>query len=75
MNQGKPAAIVEKMVQGRLEKFYQDVCLLEQPFVKNPDVTVDQLIKEHIARLGEQITVRRFARFERGEAVDAASST
>lgn len=67
LNEGKPAAIVDKMVEGRLKKFYQEVCLLQQPFVKNPDITIDQLLKEHIARLGEQITVRRFARFERGE--------
>lgn len=66
-NEGKPPAIVEKMVQGRIDKFFKDVCLLEQPFVKDPDKSVDQLIKEHIAKLGEQITVRRFARFERGE--------
>lgn len=67
LNEGKPRAIVEKMVQGRIDKFYRDVCLMEQPYVKNPDVTVDQLVKEHIARLGEQIAIRRFARFERGE--------
>ncbi|WP_053959045.1 translation elongation factor Ts [Sulfobacillus thermosulfidooxidans] len=66
-NEGKPPAIVEKMVAGRIEKFYKEVCLLDQPFIKNPDITVDQLLKEHIARLGEQIVVRRFARFERGE--------
>lgn len=69
LNEGKPEAIVEKMVAGRIEKYYKEVCLLEQPFVKNPDLTVDQLIREHIARLGEQIQVRRFARFERGEAL------
>ncbi|AEW05409.1 translation elongation factor Ts (EF-Ts) [Sulfobacillus acidophilus DSM 10332] len=73
-NEGKPAHIVEKMVAGRIEKFYQEVCLLDQPFVKNPDLTVDQLIKEHIARLGEQITVRRFARFERGEELGTDST-
>ncbi len=67
LNEGKPPAIVEKMVQGRLEKFYQEVCLLEQPYVKNPDISVGDFIKEHIARLGEQIQVRRFVRFERGE--------
>ncbi len=66
-NEGKPAAIVEKMVQGRLEKYYKEVCLLDQAYIKNPDVTIDQLLKEHIARLGEHIVVRRFARFERGE--------
>lgn len=66
-NEGKPPAIIEKMVAGRIEKFYKDVCLVDQPFIKNPDVTVDQLLKEHIARLGEHIVVRRFVRFERGE--------
>lgn len=66
-NEGKPDAIVEKMVEGRVDKYYKEVCLLEQPYVKNPDQTIDQLIKEHIARLGEQIQVRRFVRFERGE--------
>lgn len=70
--EGKPEAIVAKMVEGRMNKFYQEVCLLEQPFVKNPDVTVDQVIKEHIARLGEQIAVRRFTRYERGEELEPA---
>lgn len=67
LNEGKPEAIVEKMVAGRVDKFYKEICLMEQPYVKNPDVTVEQLIKESIARLGEQIQVRRFVRFERGE--------
>ena len=66
-NEGKPAAIVEKMVAGRIDKYFKEICLMEQPYVKNPDMTIDQLIKEHIARLGEQIQVRRFVRFERGE--------
>lgn len=70
--EGKPAAIVEKMVDGRIKKFYEGVVLLEQPFVKNPDVTVEEVIKEHIARLGEHIQVRRFARFERGEELTPA---
>lgn len=67
LNEGKPEAIVEKMVTGRVDKFYKEVCLLEQPYVKDPDVTVDQLIKASIAKLGEQIVIRRFVRFERGE--------
>lgn len=71
-NEGKPAAIVEKMVEGRLDKFYKEICLLDQPYVKNPDVTVDQLLKEHIARLGEHIVVRRFVRYERGEELPEA---
>ena len=75
LNEGKPEAIVEKMVQGRIDKYYKEVCLLEQPFVKNPDVSIEHLIKEHIARLGEQIQVRRFVRFERGEDVGSESQS
>lgn len=67
LNEGKPEAIIEKMVQGRIEKYLKEVCLLEQPFVKNPDITVHELITQHIARLGEQIQIRRFVRYERGE--------
>ncbi|MDI6709149.1 MAG: translation elongation factor Ts [Bacillota bacterium] len=67
LNEGKPEKIVEKMVDGRLEKFFKDNCLLEQPFIKNPDVTVQQVVTEAIAKLGENIVVRRFARFELGE--------
>lgn len=66
-NEGKPEKVIEKIVQGRLEKFFKEVCLLEQPFIKNPDITVQQLLTEKIARLGENIVIRRFARFELGE--------
>ena len=65
--EGKPEKVIQKIVEGRLEKFFKDTCLLEQPFIKNQDVTIAQLLNEHIARLGENITVRRFARFELGE--------
>ncbi|ATY85000.1 elongation factor Ts [Kyrpidia spormannii] len=68
--EGKPAAIVERMVEGRLEKFYKEACLLEQPFIKNPDITVEQLVKEKISKIGENISVRRFARFELGEGLE-----
>lgn len=64
---GKPANVVEKIVQGKLDKFYADVCLLEQPFVKNPEHTVDQYLKEQIAKFGENIRVKRFVRFKVGE--------
>jgi len=67
LNEGKPEKIVDKMVEGRLEKFYKETCLLEQPFIKNPDVIVGDVIKEVIATLGENIVVNRFARFEIGE--------
>ncbi|MEO0080187.1 MAG: translation elongation factor Ts [candidate division WOR-3 bacterium] len=64
---GKPAHIVEKIVSGKLEKFYADVCLLEQQFVKAPEKTVGDYLKENIAKFGENIVVRRFARFKLGE--------
>ena len=67
LNEGKPAAIVEKMIVGRIKKFYESIVLLEQPFVKNPDITVAQLVNEAIASIGEKITVRRFVRYEMGE--------
>ncbi len=58
------------MVTGRVAKFYKEVCLLEQPFVKNPDITVEQLVTEKIAKIGEKITVRRFARYKMGEGLE-----
>ncbi|HWR18457.1 MAG TPA: translation elongation factor Ts [Clostridia bacterium] len=63
----KPAAIIEKMVEGRIEKYYKEVCLLEQPFVKDPDQTVQQLVNAASAKIGEKISVRRFVRYEMGE--------
>lgn len=63
----KPAEIVEKIILGKLEKFYGDVCLLEQPFVKIPEKTVGDYLKEHIAKFGENIVIRRFTRFRLGE--------
>ena len=70
MNEGKPEAIAEKMVQGRIKKYYEDFCLLEQPFVKDPSKTIGQMITEAIAAIGEKITVRRFVRFEMGEGLE-----
>jgi elongation factor Ts len=66
-NEGKPEKIIEKMVEGRIEKFYKDICLLEQPWIKDNDKTIKQLVTEKIAAIGENISIRRFARFERGE--------
>jgi len=63
----KPPEIIEKIINGKLEKFYADVCLLEQPFVKIPEKTVGEYIKEQIAKFGENIVVRRFVRFRLGE--------
>lgn len=67
MNEGKPANIAEKMVAGRIEKFYKEVCLLEQPFIKDTDKTVQDILNEKIATIGENINIRRFVRFEMGE--------
>jgi elongation factor Ts len=67
LREGKPEKIIEKMMTGRLEKFYKDICLLEQPYIKDPDKTVQQLLTEKIAVIGENINIRRFVRFERGE--------
>lgn len=67
LNEGKPEKIVEKMVEGRIEKYYKEVCLLEQPFIKDPNVSVQTVINEAIAKIGENISVRRFVRYEMGE--------
>jgi len=66
-NQGKPENILEKIAVGKLEKFYSEICLLEQPFVKNPDQSVKTLLEESIGKIGENITIRRFSRFKVGE--------
>ena len=70
MNEGKPEAIAEKIVEGRMNKFYSEICLLDQPFVKDPDKTVGQLLTELIAKIGENIVIRRFVRYERGEGIE-----
>jgi len=64
---GKPDKIIDKIVEGKLKKFFSEVCLLEQGFVKNPDITVQDLLNEMIAKTGENIVIRRFARFQLGE--------
>ncbi|MEO0005064.1 MAG: translation elongation factor Ts [candidate division WOR-3 bacterium] len=64
---GKPAPVIEKIVAGKLEKFYAEVCLLEQQFVKSPEKTVGDYLKENIAKFGENIVIRRYARFKLGE--------
>ncbi|WP_238653763.1 translation elongation factor Ts [Paenibacillus piscarius] len=70
LNEGKPEKIVEKMVEGRISKFYEEFCLLEQPFVKDPDKTISQLLNEKISTIGENISIRRFVRFELGEGLE-----
>ena len=65
--EGKPAQAVQKIVEGKLAKYFASVCLLEQPFVKNPDQTVQELLTDSIAKIGENILIGRFARFQLGE--------
>jgi len=67
LNEGKPEKIVDKMVEGRINKFYKEVCLLDQPYIRDPEISVNDLIIEQISKIGENIKVRRFARFEVGE--------
>ncbi len=67
INEGKPEKILDKIVQGRLEKFYQEVVLLEQPFIKDQDITIKDLLTTAIAKLGENIVVKRFTRYRLGE--------
>ncbi|MBM3699945.1 MAG: translation elongation factor Ts [Actinobacteria bacterium] len=67
LNEGKPENVVEKIAEGKLLKFYQEICLLEQLYVKNNDVKIKDLINENIARIGENITLKRFARWVLGE--------
>lgn len=68
LEEGKKEQIVDKVVEGRMSKFFAEVCLLNQPFIKDESITVGDLIKQHIGRIGENITVKRFVRFEVGEA-------
>ncbi|MDD2372052.1 MAG: translation elongation factor Ts [Syntrophomonadaceae bacterium] len=70
LEEGKPEKVIDKMVEGRLDKFYKERCLLEQQFIKDPDKTVQQLIHEHVAKIGENINVRRFARYELGQGIE-----
>jgi elongation factor Ts len=73
LEEGKPEAVVEKIVDGRMGKFFEETVLFEQPFIKDDSVTIGQLVTQAIAELGENITVRRFARFALGEANDSDS--
>jgi len=70
INEGKPANVVDRIVEGRLSKFFEENCLMEQAFVKDPDKNIETLLKEKIASIGENIVIRRFARFELGEGLE-----
>ncbi len=73
LQEGKPEQVIEKIVEGRMGKFYEEICLLEQPFVKDSSMTIGELVTSKIAKLGENITVSRMARFKVGEAGSAGS--
>ncbi|MGI6538756.1 MAG: translation elongation factor Ts [Caldicoprobacterales bacterium] len=70
LHEGKPEKIVDRIVEGRLEKFYKENCLMEQPFVKDPDKTIENLVNEQIATIGEKITIRRYVRYQMGEGLE-----
>ena len=74
LNEGKPANIVDKMIVGRVEKFFKEICLLEQTFVKNPDQTIEVLLNEKTSKIGEKISIRRFVRYELGEGLEKRSN-
>ena len=71
---GKPEAIAQKMVDGQISKWMKEICLLDQPFVKNPDKTIEQIQQELVAKIGENIKIRRFVRFELGEGLEKKKS-
>ncbi len=73
-NKNKPAQIIDKIVEGRIEKFCKEVCLLDQPFVKNPDVTIAQLLQETTLSTGEKVSIRRFVRYQLGEGIEKKKS-
>ena len=73
LQEGKPEQVIEKIIEGRMGKFYEEICLLEQPFVKDSSMTIGELVTSKIAKLGENITVSRMARFKVGEAGSAGS--
>jgi elongation factor Ts len=70
LNEGKPEKIVDKMVEGRISKYYEEYCLMEQQFIKDPDKTISQLLNEKISQIGENISIRRFVRFGLGEGLE-----
>ncbi|MBO4534779.1 MAG: translation elongation factor Ts [Clostridia bacterium] len=75
LNEGKPEKIIDRMVEGRIKKYYEDFCLLNQTFVKDPSKTIQQYLNETIASIGEKITIRRFVRFVMGEGLEKKADT
>ena len=73
LEQGKPANMVEKIVTGKIDKFFKDICLMEQPFVKDTDKSIEQILTELVAKIGEKLVIRRFVRFQLGEGIEKKS--
>ncbi|MBN2808248.1 MAG: translation elongation factor Ts [Deltaproteobacteria bacterium] len=73
LDSGKPEKIIDKIIEGKIEKFYKDNCLLEQPFVKDTDISIEDCIKQMIAKTGENISIRRYTRFVMGEGLEKRS--
>lgn len=69
LEEGKPERVIDRIIEGRVEKFYQQVCLLEQDFIREEDVTIDELLKAQITKTGENIVIRRFSRYQLGESL------
>ena len=74
LNEGKPAAIVDRMVEGRVKKYYDEYCLMNQAFVKDPAMTIEKLVKSYSDKMGKTLTVKRFTRFEMGEGLEKKSN-
>ena len=70
INEGKPANIVDRMVEGRVKKYYDEFCLLNQAFVKDPSITIDKLVKDASSKMGKELSIKRFTRFEMGEGLE-----
>jgi len=75
LNEGKPEKVIDKIIAGRIEKFYKENCLMEQAFVKDEEINISQLLTDLIAKIGENIILRRYSRFEVGEGLDSESSS
>ena len=73
LESGKPEKVIDKIVEGKLERFYSEVCILEQTYVKDSDLTIREVLDAMIAKVGENITIRRFARFQLGEGLQSRS--
>ena len=70
LNEGKPAAVVDRIVEGKINKYYSEICLMEQPFIKDPSKTITEVVNEAVLSIGEKITIRRFVRYEMGEGLE-----